>query len=296
MLSSTQRDKIRAAFQKGALKVQSVSPEGHVEWKRVAHVQRSEVPWETLYEAQTEQGPLTLTAGHRVFVTPTTKVEMQRLAPGALVLGVLNGQTGNSRIFSVSQVPRRRFMYDLTAEDWHNFVLHRSRVVVSNSPDKYYHFRPPEHEGAIGAYNQVFGQIWEDAELYEYLKRAIDWWDMFPPYTSVACIDTLVSQIPRWRTSIYWGAIIFAALALAFNWVADEFDYSIGGVSLSLEKSSKYESLKQNAESQWEKSLEAKAETTFYIRGLQQPKYGMGIRSSFGPAVGRGVLSPRNFV
>ena len=84
--------------------------------------------------------------------------------------------------------------------------------------------------------------------------------------------------------------------ALSANWTADEFDYSIGGISLNLEKSSKYESLKQSAEQYFDKATEAKARTTKIIRGLQQPKYGIGVRSAFGPNVGRGVLSPRNFI
>ena len=67
-------------------------------------------------------------------------------------------------------------------------------------------------------------------------------------------------------------------------------------VSLNLEKSSKYESLKQNAESQFDKATEAKARTVKVIKGLQQPRFGRGVRSAFGPYVGRGVLSPRNFV
>jgi intein/homing endonuclease len=72
--------------------------------------------------------------------------------------------------------------------------------------------------------------------------------------------------------------------------------YSIGGISLDLEKSSKYMDLKQNAEDQWDKLTEAKARTTKYIRGLSQPRFGQGVRSAFGPAVGKGVLSPRSFV
>lgn len=72
--------------------------------------------------------------------------------------------------------------------------------------------------------------------------------------------------------------------------------YSIGGISLDLERSSKYESLKQNSESQFDKASTAKQQTVKFMRGLQQPKYGIGIRSSFGPFVGRGVLSPRGFL
>lgn len=80
------------------------------------------------------------------------------------------------------------------------------------------------------------------------------------------------------------------------NGILAHNSYSIGGISLDIDKSSKYESLKNNAESQFEKALEFKARTVKVIRGLQQPKYGVGIRSSFGPHVGRGVLSPRNFL
>jgi len=170
-------------------------------------------------------------------------------------------------------------------------------LLRDQNPDKFYHFRPPEAEGNIGNYNKVFGQIWEDAELLEYLERGLDWWNMFPPTTpDLNTLDKLCAEKAVWRTAILWEAIVHACFALSINWVADEFDYSIGGVSLSIEKSAKYESLKQNAESQFDKATEAKARTVKFIRGLQQPKYGIGIRSAFGPAVGRGVLSPRSFL
>jgi hypothetical protein len=140
-------------------------------------------------------------------------------------------------------------------------LLRSLRILLrDNDPDKNYHFRPPQHEGAIGQFNRIFGRIWEDYELLEYL------------------------------------AITHATFAVSLNWAADEFDYSIGGVSLSIDKASKYESLKGNAEGQFDKATEAKARTVKYMRGLQQPKYGIGIRSAFGPHVGRGVLSPRNFI
>jgi len=178
-------------------------------------------------------------------------------------------------------------------------MIYKLRVLLRDqNPDKFYHFRPPEWEGDIGKYNRIFGQIWEDAELLEYLERSLDWWNMMPPYTGgiILNIDALWAQRPAWRTAIFWGAIVHACFALALNWVADEFDYSIGGVSLTIEKSSKYESLKQNAEGQLDKATEAKARTVKFIRGLQQPRFGMGVRSAFGPFVGRGVLSPRNFI
>lgn len=295
MLSPQSCEKIRRAFVNGSLKVQSVSPEGLVEWKPVLAVHRAAAGAD-IWEAQTEDGPMVLTGGHRVFVTPTEKMEMGILKPNQAVLGVRAGVVLKPTICNLQRIADRLFMYDLTAADWHNFVLHRSRVVISNSPDRNYHFRPPEHEADIGSYNRVFGYVWEDLELLTYLRQAVDWWDMFPPRTYVGSLDRLVAESPTWRTAIQYGGMSFALMALAINWVHEEFDYSIGGVSLSIEKSSKYESLKSNAEGQFDKGTEAKARTTKYIRGLQQPRYGIGIRSAFGPAVGKGILSPRNFL
>jgi hypothetical protein len=120
---------------------------------------------------------------------------------------------------------------------------------------------------------------------------------MHPPETEELCtVDMLCQRKPAWKAALLWGALVNAAQALAYNWVSEEFSYSIGGISLDLDRSSKYMDLKRNAEEQWDKLTEAKARTTKYIRGLQQPRFGIGIRSAFGPATGRGVLSPRNFL
>lgn len=177
-------------------------------------------------------------------------------------------------------------------------LIDRLRVLLrDNNPDRNYHFRPPEQEGVVKRYNRVFGYIWEDYELVVYLQSALDWFNAFPPETEgIRTLNDLCARKPVWTTFILWGAMVHALMALSINWVADEFDYSIGGISMSIDKSSKYESLKQNAEGQLDKATEAKARTVKFIRGLQQPKFGFGVRSSFGPQVGRGVLSPRSFV
>jgi hypothetical protein len=71
--------------------------------------------------------------------------------------------------------------------------------------------------------------------------------------------------------------------------------YSIGGISLDLDKSSKYESAAQSANEQFNTMLEKAKMTVNVVRGLQQPRFGVGVRSSFGPFSGRGVLSPRKW-
>jgi hypothetical protein len=72
--------------------------------------------------------------------------------------------------------------------------------------------------------------------------------------------------------------------------------YSIGGVSLDLDKSSKYESALSTSTEQFDKQIEKAKATVNIIKGLQQPRFGLGVRSSFGPFSARGQLTPRKFV
>jgi len=293
MLSEDIKNKIKESFKEGTLKVQSLNKDGILSWQRIEKAHKNETSWESIYSIKTELGSMVLTGGHRVYTDIDYAVEVEDLKEGDSVYSL----QGKVKILSISQIDNRDHMYDLTVENNHNLFLFESKTLVHNCPDKFYHFRPPEAEAVVGQYNRVFGQVWEDYELMEYLERALDWWNMMPPETEgYRTIETLVNTKPAWRTPILQGAIVFAAMALQANWIVDEFDYSIGGISLNIDKSSKYEGLKSTAESQWQTATEMKARTTKIIRGLVQPKYGIGVRSAFGPNVGRGVLSPRNFI
>lgn len=104
-------------------------------------------------------------------------------------------------------------------------------LLRDNNPDKNYRFRPPQGEGTVGCYNRVFGYIWEDAELAEYLEMALWKWNMHPPETEELCnINTLCQRKPAWKAALLWGALVNAAQALAYNWVSDEF--SVAGDTL----------------------------------------------------------------
>lgn len=176
-------------------------------------------------------------------------------------------------------------------------LVRRLRIMLrDNNPDRNYHFRPPAHEETVNQYNRVFGYIWEDAELKEFLERALDAVISAPPRTPFQSLGSMVQNRPEWRTLLLTGAANYALLALMINWIAEEFDYSIGGVSLNLEKSSKYEAAANNFKDLFDSQLEKAKATVKIVKGLQQPKFGVGIRSSFGPYAGRGVLTPQKFV
>ncbi len=169
-------------------------------------------------------------------------------------------------------------------------------LLRDNNPDRNYHFRPPTHERTVQQYSKVFGYIWETEELYEYLERALDMIISYPPRTPFPNVEAMHQQKREWTTLLITGAMLHALQALRINWVADEFEYSIGGVTLNLDKASKYEAAYTAQSEQFDKQLEKAKATVNFVLGLQQPKYGTGIRSAFGPYVGRGVLSPRKFM
>jgi hypothetical protein len=99
-------------------------------------------------------------------------------------------------------------------------MLRRLRILLrDNSPDRNYRFRPPNTEKFLQSQAQVFGYIWTDEELYEYLLMAVDDFNSAPPATGI----TLDTMTDNWRTLIAIRAASFACMALALNWIADEF-------------------------------------------------------------------------
>ena len=171
------------------------------------------------------------------------------------------------------------------------------RVMLrDNNPGRNYHFVPPAGEQSVNQFTRVFGYVWEDYELLEFLRVSNDSINMYAPQTFYDTLDKLMTEHRNWRSVLFTGAMVHALTAVAANWVQEEFDYSIGGVSLSIEKSSKYQSMASDAQSRFSEMVAAAKETVKVMRGLKQSRFGVGIRSSFGPSVGRGALTPRRFL
>jgi len=181
--------------------------------------------------------------------------------------------------------------------DIENDLVRGLRILLRDAnPGRNYHFLPPTGEESVNKLTRVFGFIWEDVELLEFLRVANDSINMYPPQTFYSTLDQLIQQHRNWRTLALTGAMVHAIQALALNWVADEFDYSIGGVSLNIEKSSKYQSMMNDAQNRFKEFVENAKATVKVAVGLKHSRFGIGIRSSFGPSVGRGALTPRRFI
>jgi hypothetical protein len=169
-------------------------------------------------------------------------------------------------------------------------------MLRDNNPARNYHFVPPAGAESVNEFTRVFGYIWEDAELLEFLRVSNDSINMYPPQTFYQTLDQLISEHRDWRTLLFTGAMVHAINAVSLNWILDEFGYTIGGVSLDLEKSSKYQGMANDAQARFQEFVTNAKETVKIIRGLRQSRFGVGIRSSFGPSVGRGALTPRRFL
>jgi hypothetical protein len=182
---------------------------------------------------------------------------------------------------------------EITEDTNEQVMVKRLRILLrDNNPDRNYRFRPPNTEKFLQSQTETMGYIWTDEELYEFLLIAVDQVNMWPPVQGI----TLNSMPLRYRSCVLQAAAAHAVRAVTLNWIADEFDYSISGVSLSVEKSSKYQSMADIFEQGFEKLIEPLKRSVKYIKGLQQPRYGIGISSALGPFSRAGVQSRSNYV
>lgn len=164
------------------------------------------------------------------------------------------------------------------------------RVVLrDNNPDRHYHFRPPEHGVRIQNYTERFGFVWETPELLVALRMAVCAINLAPPRTDFCLQDFCPGRSGGdWCHLLMYKAASFAARMAQTNWIVDEFDYSLGNLSLNLERSSKYDSLASAWDQQFDSALELAKRTLKYTMGLKQSRFaGVSGLFSFGPSIRR---------
>lgn len=282
---------IYKAFVGGDLKVKSVSRDKKVEWKRVVDVLQHDVSNKDQYRVCAEGEWCTITGDHSLYTFNRNDIEecfVRKINVGTKLVTVKDDVVIEKVVTAHLSVPPQKYMYDLSVEDNHNYVL-ISGILAHNT------FRPPMSEKFIQGQTQVFGFIWEDEELVEYILMAVDDFNSRPPVTGLQVQD-LWGTSRRWRTGVLLRAGAFACFAATATWIANEFSYSISGVSLDIEKSSKYQSLKDEFINEADKIFEASKRSLKHIVGLRQQRFGIGLQSALGPLSRSGVQSRRNFI
>lgn len=192
--------------------------------------------------------------------------------------------------FMISAMPSS--MGNLVNQSLADIVMTLRRLLKDANPKRDYHFRPPDSEGYIHRQTENFGYLWADEDLQEFLQMAVDHVNSTEPVTN----HSLASYPRRIRTLIVYGAALNALISQMSLWAEESFDYSIGGVSLSIDKVGYYQSLKENLKALWEKGLEEYKKSIHITKGLRQSRYTAGPKSRLGLMPGRNQITPRSWL
>lgn len=120
-------------------------------------------------------------------------------------------------------------------------VMNVRELLSDTNPDRNYHFRPPTAGKTVAGYTSRVGFIWDDSTIVRMIKLSIAQLNTFNPMNVFSY--TIDSAPNDWAEAACLGAAAKCLTAEAARWVAEEFGYSLNGVSLDLNKSQNYLSL-----------------------------------------------------
>ena len=124
-----------------------------------------------------------------------------------------------------------------------NAIVTVRELLSDTNPDRNYHFRPPVSAKVVAGYSTRVGYIWEDTTILRLLGMSV-------AQINTGSVKNLFNYTvetipPDWGQAAALGAASKCLNAESCRWVADEFGYSLNGVSLTLEKGAKYQGLAQ---------------------------------------------------
>ena len=145
-------------------------------------------------------------------------------------------------------------------------------LLSDTNPDRNYHFRPPNRAKTVAGYTSRVGFIWEDPTILRFLKLCIAQINTANPKAIYSyTVDTIPDD--NWGQCAALGAAAKCLTAEAARWVADEFEYSLNGVSLSLEKGAKYQSLGQQFNEEFKEWMVPLTANRPASRGMRQMSF-----------------------
>jgi hypothetical protein len=151
------------------------------------------------------------------------------------------------------------------------YVRHLLR---DDNPDRNYHFRPPTPGRVVAGFTTRVGYIWMDEDILLNLDISISKLNTWNPMNYTAW--TLDSIPMDWGKAAAIGAASLCLLGESARWTADEFSYSLNGVSLDISKSSMYQSLGQTYDQQFTTWAPLITANRPFSAGLRQQRWLLG--------------------
>lgn len=130
----------------------------------------------------------------------------------------------------------------VTQPQYADIVMQVRELLSDTNPDRNYHFRPPTAATAVANYSNRVGFIWEDTTVIRMLRIGLQMVNTANPKNFYSFSLDNMSQ-PSNDAFAECACLAAAYLCLTSEgcrWTADEFGYSLNGVSLDLQKGQNY--------------------------------------------------------
>lgn len=121
------------------------------------------------------------------------------------------------------------------------YVMNVRELLSDTNPDRNYHFRPPTPAKTVAGYTSRVGFIWDDSTIIRMIKLSIAQLNTWNPLN---LYNYDINSAPdAWAEAACLGAASKCLSAEGARWAAEEFGYSLNGISLDLNKSATYQNL-----------------------------------------------------
>ena len=147
-------------------------------------------------------------------------------------------------------------------------------LLKDTDPDRNYHFRPPTPGKVVAGFNTRVGFIWTDDEIILNLQLSISQLNSWNPMNFYSW--TLDSIPVDWANIACIGAASWCLSGESARWAADEFGYSLNGVSLDINKSSLYQALSDSYTQRFQVSAPLLTANRPFSAGLRQQRWLLG--------------------
>lgn len=147
-------------------------------------------------------------------------------------------------------------------------------LVSDENPDRNYHFRPPTPGRVVADYNVRVGYIWTDTTIIRMLRLSIQQLNTWNP---MSLTNYTVENAPvAWADAAALGAAAHCLSKESARWTAEEFSYSLNGVSLDINKASAYQSLGQAYQTEFQAWAPLITANRPCVSGLRQSRWLLG--------------------